>query len=132
MNYDPETFKVLLKYPDRKAIRWEIECGISEGKIVVPKEKLLDTKSFIETLVENGFRDLRKIYDEAQKEANNAFRASLEEDNGNSSFTQAAKDAIWSKSWQDGHSGGYGDITNHYIANVEFVEEILGIKKNGY
>lgn len=36
-------------------------------------------------------------------------------------------DIIYSKAWEDGHAGGFGDVACHYEEMVNFVEEIVKI-----
>lgn len=127
MNFDPVTFKVLVEYPDKKKIREQVEQLISQGRKAFSQFELLDTKTAIDEAVRKMFNEQKAFYNEAQREANNAFRESLKKQYGNSKFSEAVENVVWSRSWQDGHSGGYGDIENQYIKNVEFAEQILGI-----
>lgn len=48
------------------------------------------------------------------------LKADLEEEFGMTGHPKA--DALWHKAWQDGHSGGYSEVTNIYSDLVELAK----------
>ena len=125
MNFDPETFKVLVEYPNKQKIREQVESEVSTGKMTFLGKDLVNTKPLIDSIVNERAFNMHIKYKSAEAEANQAFRAHLEKEYIGDSLSEGAKSAIWWKSWEDGHAGGYGDVENQYRDNVEFANKLL-------
>jgi hypothetical protein len=42
-----------------------------------------------------------------------------------SSLPATVQARIWSKSWGEGHSSGFGDVENYYIDNADFAQFVF-------
>jgi hypothetical protein len=117
-----------MTYPDKAKIRAEIEERILNGQIIIPKGHLLDSKDYVAHLVKEEYKIQRELWNEFQEIERKNFRAELENDYSDDlkHFSEQAKDHIWQKSWESGHSGGFGEVRNDYVDNIDFALKILG------
>ena len=128
MPYDP-TFKNLYPYPDKKQIREELNNQILTGKLAIPKEYALDSRSWITDETEKIYRAERKKYDESEGEAIAAWQKYQEEDFGFDKLPEVLKQKIHSYVWEKGHSGGYSEMQNWYADTVDLVMEAFDLGK---
>ena len=117
-----------MTYPDKSIIRAEIESKVLNGQIVVPQNHLLDSREYVNGLVKEEHKVQRKLWDDFQEDERKKFRAELENDYASDlkHFSEQAKSYIWQKSWESGHSGGFGGVRNDYVDNIDFALKILG------
>lgn len=95
LSYNNCTPQMAREYADKLEI-WERECVL---------HKLL-----MDDYREEEIRLTKQFYDDAIKEA------------GLSNHPK--KDIIYSKAWEDGHSGGYSEVFNKLLDLAEFVEKL--------
>jgi len=116
-----------MTYPDKSTIRAEIEDKILNGQISIPQDYILDSKEYVDGLAKDEFKKQRKLWDEFQDQEIKNFRAELESDYASDlkHFSEQAKSYIWQKSWESGHSGGFGDIRNDYVDNIDFALKLI-------
>ena len=114
MPHDPETFENLYPFPDKTNIREQIKLMVELGQISIPKENLSDTKSWIEERVSEHYKKERNLYNESEEQAKKAWQKHQETEHGFSHLPEELKRKIHGQIWEDGHSGGYGDMENMY------------------
>lgn len=56
----------------------------------------------------------RAAYRKQEREERAAERAKMEAEFGTADMPEKARDLIWNKAWEDGHSSGYGEVRMHY------------------
>lgn len=129
MPHDPETFKNLYPFPDKGIIRQTIQDKILFGELKLPSDRMLDSKSWIEEKVEEEFKKEKKLWKSSQDEADQAWRKHQETEHGFSHLPESLKQKLHNQIWEDGHSGGYGDMENKYC---DWVPVILEAYKFGH
>lgn len=123
MPYDPDTFKNLYPFPNRETIRQTIQDKILRGKLKLPSDRMLDSKSWIEEQVQAEYRAKRIAYEESEFEATKAWQKHQEKEHGFDTLPETLRQKIHAQVWEDGHSGGYGEMLNRYIDLVPLVME---------
>ena len=70
---------------------------------------------------------LNKLYREYSSKTNVIFKELLEKEYGVtlSEVSEKAKELIFNRAWDKGHSSGHREVYNCYIDNIEFIKEIL-------
>ncbi|MBV6514075.1 MAG: hypothetical protein FMNOHCHN_03665 [Ignavibacteriaceae bacterium] len=121
MPYDPDTFKNLYPYPDRGIIRQTIQDKILCGELKLPSDRMLDSKEWIEEQTKKEYNHQRNSWEESEWEANKAWQKHQEKERGFENLPDNLKQKIHSQVWEDGHSGGYGEMVNRYIDLVPLV-----------
>jgi hypothetical protein len=66
------------------------------------------------------YKESRARYNEESGRLYSLFRSDVEEANDMKGHPKA--DLLWSKAWEHGHSGGYGEVLSHYEDLVELVK----------
>lgn len=123
MPHDPNTFQNLYPYPDRGIIRQTIQDKILCGELKLPSDRMLDSKGWIEDLVQGEYKCQILLYRESEHEANKAWQKHQEEEHDFQNLPESLKQKIHSQVWEDGHSGGHGEMRNQYIDLVPLVVE---------
>jgi hypothetical protein len=91
-----------------------------QDKIRVEKDRLESLAEQNREAILTAERLQEQAYRDEQFRITAAFRKSLEEEHGTVGHPKA--DLLWEKAWEDGHSGGYGEVLNYYIDLVELVK----------
>ncbi len=116
-----------MTYPDKAKIRAEIKEKILNGQMVIPKGRLLDSKDYVAHLVKEEYKIQRELWNKFQETERKNFRAELESIYAVDlkHFSEDAKNYIWRKSWESGHSGGFGEVRNDYVDNIDFALKLI-------
>lgn len=125
-NFDPETYKVLLPYPNKDLIKKQILEQESQKNLSLPEGYVLSAEH-LAGLVKIEYDKLMKAYNEADSAARNQFELDCEEEFGFSKLSPKIKSALHAKAWSDGHSYGYSEVKNQYYDLVELVETVISI-----
>jgi hypothetical protein len=105
--------------------------GYKDGK-VIPCKTLIEAKKYRmnDSVASPESLKLRENFDKANKKAsqnaNDIYRNALREEY--SYLSDAVYDLCYSKAYDDGHSGGYDEVTNCMIDITDFAEKIVAAK----
>lgn len=127
MPYDPTTFENLYPFPNKGTIRKIIQDKILFGEIKLPSDRMLDSKSWIEEQAQAEYRSERIAYEESEFQALKAWRKHQEKEQQFDTLPETLRQKIHAQVWEDGHSGGYGEMLNRYIDLVPLVMEAYEI-----
>lgn len=80
-------------------------------------------------------RELRKndinLYRARQADIRDGFAAYLAEDNFTSKVPVFVANAVFEKSWADGHASGYESVENEYVENAQLVQLAIDTVTSG-
>ncbi len=129
MPHDPDTFENLYPYPDRKVVRQIFQDKILCGELKLPSDRMLDSKTWIEEQVQKEYQEKHFLYKASENEANAAWQKRQEKEFGFEYLPETLRQKIHSQVWEDGHSGGYGEMVNRYCDLVPLVVEAFELGK---
>lgn len=123
--FDPETFKVTLEWPDEKALKEDLRERVMAGTLKIPAEYLMDSKKFFDDRAHELSREYRKRHQQAESRANDAWKAKMTEDFDLKRFNERTQAKIHHLAWANGHSDGLSACENQYHDLVELAETFL-------
>ncbi len=129
MPYDPETFKNLYPYPNKNAIFLWFQKQVLEGNLLVPQNRIADSKTWIEEQAQERYRAERIAYNESEEQAKKAWQKHQEIEHEFNHLPEQIKQKFHDLIWSNGHSGGYGEMENMYC---DWVPVILEAYKFGH
>ena len=129
MPYDPDTFENLYPLPDRKVIRQIFQDKILCVGLKLPSDRMLDSKAWIEEQVRKEYQSKHFLYKESENEANAAWQKSQEKEHNFENLPEVLRQKIHGQVWEEGHSGGYGEMNNRYCDLVPLVVEAFELGK---
>lgn len=127
MPHDPTTFENLYPFPSKQAIFLYFQKQVLEGSLIVPQDRITDSKSWIEEQAQVEYRSQRIAYEESEFQALKAWRKHQEKEQQFENLPETLRQKIHAQVWEDGHSGGYGEMLNRYIDLVPLVMEAYEI-----
>jgi hypothetical protein len=123
MPHDPDTFKNLYPFPNKDAIFLYFQKQVLEGSLIVPQDRIADSKAWIKEQAQERYRTERIAYNESEEQAKKAYQKHQETEHNFQNLPESLKQKIHYQVWEDGHFGGYGKMENRYIDLVSLVVE---------